>query len=172
MSKTHNLNKTEIIIEKPSVDHTTLEQWLNNKDEINGFIGWVEVDASVLDEDVPKTFPNRLTPVMEDYEDEETYIDENGNQQTRTVTRQRAKIVDGKVVTRPKTILEYAGGLYHESVNKGKVLIPIGERNERGNRLTPVQNDEFMKWVDYFSIDIIKTKSEGKKLMKPITEGE
>ena len=65
-----------------------------------------------------------------------------------------------------KVWIDYVGNLYHNSINDGKVLIPIGSRDEYGNRHLPVGRDELNIWIDYFGLEIMKTKSEGKKLIR------
>lgn len=65
-----------------------------------------------------------------------------------------------------RTFFDYVGGVVHDSINVGKVLIPIGERDNLGNGLKDVTWEEFKSWFRKFGIDKIKTKSQGEELIK------
>ncbi len=161
--KIHDLGKVTIIKEKVVCTHEEVAQWISDNDIINNFIGWVEVIDSFVMENVPSDFPDYQ--VQETKEVEETYVDEAGEEQTRTIIE---SVVDdnGNPVMRSKTWEEYVGSLIHKSVNEGKVLIPVGHRDVNGNRLKPVGNAEFRIWVEHFGISNILTKSEGKSLIE------
>jgi len=166
------LTKTKYVKVSPSMTHDEFLSWLDDGDEIIGFNGWVEVIDSMLMEEVPETFLDCETPIIEEYDVEEKYFNEEGEEKTRTVTKERVKVdTNGNAVMRPKTWEEYVGGNFCESVNEGKVLMPIGYRDNRGNLRHVVGDEELRQWITQFNITNVLTKSEGKDLIK-IEEGE
>jgi len=178
-------NKKDIIVKSRSVlyydnpdspEHSLVYRY-NNSLPINGFVGWVEVDSSVLDESVGDDFNgyDNITPnlVEEQYSVEEVSVDEEtGEEIVVSVEKTRmvpeTKIVNGEpvTVTRFKTFKEYVGNNYKESVNKGKVLLSVGCKDKNGNRLKPLLSEELFVWIDFFGLDKIKTRSDAKALFK------
>jgi len=142
----HDLTQKTVEIINPNITHDKLVEWVNNGDEIIGFIGWVEVSEDILDELVPDVFPNNR---LVEYDDE------------------------GNVVSEKQlTFREYVGGLYHNSINAGKILLPVGKRDEHGNRGSVLGNDELMVWINYFGIENIIVKDDIQEFIKSNSNGD
>jgi len=167
----HNIG--EKIIKQDGVHHDELLEWISNEDEINNFVGCFELDSNISEQEVPDTFPNNKLPNMITEEYTETIIDPETEEETIiTKTREVVETDDeGEVVYRIKKWNEYA--IIRESVNNGKVLLVLGERNyPLMNRQDTVKSEEFYLWVNHFGTDNIKTKSEYISLIKRDKEGQ
>ena len=120
---------------KQGLSHAKLEEWYDNGDEINNFIGCIEVTEDEMNEKVPDNFPESCKS-----------LDDDGN------------------CTEQQTWLEYCG-LYspngkclRKSIND-KYLLEIGHRDEYGNKGV-VTNELFRLFAGHFGIESVLTKSE------------
>jgi len=161
----HDLSKKTTITTNPNVTHTELLEWITNEDEVKGLIGGFEVPTTTLNASVPIIFPNseKIKYVTEEYTEEIISVGENGEDITIEVqrTRQVPDVdEDGEIIMIPKTWADYVGNCYKTSVTNGKVLIPLGIRDDNGNRLTVIESDEFYLWVNHFSTTNLLTKSD------------
>ncbi len=138
-----DLTVTKYLKVKPSLTHEEFVSLIESNEPIHGFIGWVEIGKSTLDTKLYDYMPNAHN----------TFIDGEGNESEIN-----------------KTWREYVSGYVKDSINEGKVIIPLGERTKNGNRFTPVTDSELRAWVRKFGVDKIKTKSEGKALIKITVE--
>ncbi len=165
----HNLGEKTVVTE--GVHHSELVEWIANGDIINKFKGAVEVAEASLLIDVPDTFPDNLKVklIEESYQENVLTIDpDTGEEITESVTKTRMipELDDeGNPVLVAKTFAEYIGGNYQQSTNTGKVLIPLGQRDQHGNRHGHLLSEEFYLWVNFWGIDNVRTLSEWHSLI-------
>ncbi len=166
----HNLNEeTSTIIINTFIKEDFIE-WYNNGDEINGFRGWIKTTPTIIKGLVPATFTDNTKIKTEEYEVEEEVITiaEDGSDitTTETVTKTR-NVVDenGEPVMTKKNWKEYVGNNIHTSLDGETVLIPIGNRDSNGNRLSIILDEELRQWITKFGLDKVLTIDEGETLL-------
>jgi len=107
----------------------------NDGAKFEGFIGFVEKPKSFLGEVVPESFINSR---IVEYND------------------------DGDSIDISKKWSEYC---HFFDIGNSKVLLKIGWIGKSGNRPDVVKHDELKCWVDYFGLDNIILKNQGKEII-------
>lgn len=158
MINKHNLGQKIIEVKWKGCNHEQLTTWYNNGDQINNFVGSVEVTQDFLNQDVPQQFPNSSIMIDQNNQDQ---IDDWDNlivDQENTITKQMKWFTyAGKNSATELT----------KSINQGKYILWVGKRQlPYANRMNHVKSDQFYVWADYFGIQNILTKSESLAKLK------
>jgi len=144
--------------------------------EIDNFIGGIEITKSEAESSVPNSFPGSSKVVYETFTDTKIEWDmeleqevevEFENTRVKTITND-----DGETETVMEQVnwVEYCGlvgpeGKFLKRSINGKLILEVGRRNVNG-RKGVIRNDEFNRFVDYWGMSRIMTKSEMKEIIK------
>jgi len=155
LDKDQSIKKYDII---QGITKAHLIEYYNSGEEVNNFLGAVELTQAEAEGLVPDTFPNSsqakmFDEVVYDEENETSYnvqsahVDENDN-----------------VIMEQVNWIEYCGLIHNRqkflpnSIN-AKLLCGIGRRDKNGHKKV-TSNDEFRLFAGNFGIENILTKSE------------
>lgn len=158
--ETFDFNKGKILVENKIIrNQDKLIELLDNGTPFINFVGGVEVDTDVLEEEVPEDFINSKTPVMieEEYTRPLSYIDEDGEEVITTETGIRmvsSLDKEGEPIMRQMKFKEYC--LYIQSLDASKAILRVV--NKIGNNYIGCNEKHVKSFSNRFGKENILTK--------------